>query len=123
MKHNVINPLPVPVDWVKPTPLDHYTSHPSPSEDVLDYLETDMRERGWNGPPIVINRAHNAITGTHRIHAWENVYADTIPCVYIEDIVNHHEIEYDYLDLHEIALIANDYLPRNIAVAYGIDLH
>lgn len=129
MEHTIMKTDGAIVEWIRPIPLDVHTDHPEPDETKIEELAGDMSHRGWNGPPVVVWREDYAITGTHRIHAWDHAYSDKLPCVHIEDILDAYDIatkldvDYGDLDLDDIADIIHDYLPLHVAETYGIEIH
>lgn len=129
MKVDVMNALGIEVTWMSPIPLDEWSDHEPATQERISELETSMEKRGWFGPAIVAHKNDYAITGTHRIHAWNAVYGDKLPVVQIEKIFDiygvreHTGIDYDDMELNDIAEAVHLYIPEKIADAYGIDLH
>lgn len=76
-------------------------SYPKPPHDVNDTSKVEeiarsMKEHGWIGPPIVVDK-RQAITGTHRISAAKKVKLNKIPQIDIRELFKKEGLDYDKL--------------------------
>ena len=108
----------------------------NPLHDVTDpakvaSLAADMAERGWQGPPLVVD-GENALTGTHRIAAvralrnTEGIRV-AIPRVEIADLCAAYGLVWaalrdQYGDSYWAAAALRDLLPREVVDYLGIDV-
>lgn len=130
----ITNPLGLDVVWVTDIAPPHEVS----DEDHRLQLTEAMERDGWAGAPIVASRELNAcgqdraFTGSHRIVAWKHTEAgdegEQLPCVFIEDIADLHDIDWDGLideydgDLWQAAAALCWQLPDDVKDAYGLDV-
>ncbi|MER6830916.1 hypothetical protein ABT352_33320 [Streptosporangium sp. NPDC000563] len=128
----VTNPLTLDIEWrggINPL-------HEAFDASRVATLTASMEANGWDGPPIVCDRAlrnagqDQAYTGSHRIEAWTDVQDDTqapMPCAYIEDICDRHNIDWSALlddadgNGYDAVMAAILLLPADVCEAYGLD--
>ena len=73
------------VRWEDPS--DLHQCHPARDEDRLNELTESMRERGWDGIPLLVEGRWSLVTGNHRIEAARRAGIDEVPTVKIEDVI------------------------------------
>jgi hypothetical protein len=128
----IVNILDLPIEWRHNITPYHEVRDP----DLVQQLRASMEAHGWQGPPLVCDRdlfevnQDQAYTGSHRIAAWALAQDDTLadmPCVFIQDIAEHHNIDLDALvddNLGNTYAAVEQFvalLPDDVAEAYGLD--
>ncbi|MGW5724408.1 hypothetical protein ACWEVP_50180 [Amycolatopsis sp. NPDC003865] len=113
----------------------------NPPHNVVDRgkraaLMRDMAERGWRGPPLLVND-ENALTGSHRIAAvaelWNSKRID-VPIRHVEvaDLCAEFDIDWAALverwvadsgDLVDLVALLIELLPAAVVDYLGMDLH
>ncbi|MFJ5680235.1 hypothetical protein [Streptomyces sp. NPDC093097] len=127
----VVNPLGVDVfDTSGYAPL-----HEVRSEEHRDALAADMRQRGWQGPPVVVLPDYTvSLTGVHRRSAAEQADLEEVPGVSLEDLFEACELDMwelvnsdeEYImaaSFNNFVRLINDHLPEEVIEAYGLDMH
>lgn len=94
----------------------------------LSQLVASMTAHGWNGAPIVADLGiAQALTGSHRLAAAEAAGIEA-PVVDIRDLCADHDLDWDLLveergDWYEAARWLDHYLPSDVSITYGLDIH
>ncbi|EWM19797.1 hypothetical protein KUTG_10101 [Kutzneria sp. 744] len=99
-------------------------------------LMSDMAERGWQGPPLLVD-GENAFTGSHRIAAVSDLWnreriTVEIPYVQVADLCAEFDIDFDALvedwvagsgDMLDLSDRLTELLPAEVVAYLGMDLH
>lgn len=83
------------------------SSMPDPPHEVVDYdkfraLVANMLERGWVGPPVVVDEGDYGLTGSHRIAAVRECRNEhgaelAVPRVQVADLAAEFGLDWDAL--------------------------
>lgn len=112
------------------------SSQPQPQHDSLDrhkvdQLKSDMRQRGWQGPPVVVD-GELAVTGTHRLKARAELanegYDLDLPEVELSEVCAQAGIDWpahcdEHLNWDEAVRTIEAMLPRAVVDYLGLDAH
>ncbi|WP_215544872.1 hypothetical protein [Amycolatopsis sp. CA-230715] len=120
---------------------EHATGIFNAPHDVVDRgklaaLMRDMAERGWQGPPLLVD-GENAFTGSHRIGAvsglWNTECIEiVIPYVEAAELCAEFDVDWatlvednaaDFGDITDLSQRLAELLPAEVVDYLGMDLH
>ncbi len=105
--------------------------HEAEERSKVKALAADMLERGWQGPPVVVD-GDLAVTGSHRLaaraRAWNEGVDVALPVVELSEVCAEFGADWDAhrgdeLDWYEAVRTIDVKLPREVVAYLGLDAH